>query len=97
MSINMKNKREVTLNTDYKNIIIIKYQKDLNQSIQTLIRNLKIPNKNVVMEKANVTKNKEEVIKLDEKSKKFIREHFIEDYRLIETINTNPQLFKMVI
>ena len=38
---------------DLKNLIIIKYQKDLNQSIQSLLKYLEIDNKELILSKIN--------------------------------------------
>lgn len=83
-------------NTKYENIIIIKYEKNLNEKIQTLLNTLKIPNKNILLPKVNISNrdNKEE---LDEEDKEFVKTYFKTDFELIETIETSPHLFKLVI
>ena len=84
-------------NTDYKNIIIIKYKNDMNDTIQQMLRLFKIPNLvNKKVEKCNITKNKENVI-LDEEDIHFIKEYFKEDFDLIHLINTQPKLFRSVL
>ena len=84
-------------NTHYKNIIIIKYKNDMNDTIQQMLRLFKIPNLvNKKVEKCNITKNKENVI-LDEEDIHFIKEYFKEDFDLINLINTQPKLFRSVL
>lgn len=84
-------------NADYKNIIIIKYENDLNQKINKLISFLNIPNKNITLPKMNISNNYNENIILDNLDMTFIKEYFKEDYELLNKINNNPQLFKIVI
>jgi len=84
-------------NTNYKNIIILKYKNDMNDTIQKMLRLFKIPNiVNKKVEKCNITKNKENVI-LDDEDISFIKEYFKEDYELIHLINTQPTLFRAVL
>jgi hypothetical protein len=83
--------------TNYKNIIVIKYEKNMNNKIQRLIKALHIPNKGVALSNINVSTTCGEVVVLDEEDKEFIKAHLIEDYNLMETINKSPHLFKMVI
>ena len=84
--------------TDYKNIIIIRYEENLNDKVQTLINKLGIPNKNIPLPRRNVSlpvDNEEEV-----KSKEvqaFLSEYFKDDIDFIHKIETNPELFKLVI
>jgi hypothetical protein len=80
---------------DYKKIIIIKYNDDLNDKIQNLIDILGIPNKNIPLLKKNISVNTE--IEDCEEIDNFINEYFKKDIELINTINTNPELFKIVI
>jgi hypothetical protein len=84
-------------NTEYKNIIIVKYHHELNDKIQMLIDKLNIPNKHIPLPKVNISKDNNELICLDEDDKNFIASYFNEDIQLIETINNHPELFKMVI
>lgn len=84
--------------TDYKNIIIIKYDSDLNEKIQKLINILDIPNKNIPLKKKNISKpigNNDELD--DPEVIKFIEEYFKDDIELINKIENNPELFKLVI
>jgi hypothetical protein len=85
-------------NTDYKNIIIIKYDKDLNQKIQRLINILRIPNKNIPLIKKNISKPINNESELNNPIViKFIEEYFQKDIELINKIENNPELFKLVI
>lgn len=98
----LKNTSDWIVNTDYKNIIIIKYEKDMNNKIQTLINKLDIPNKNIPLPIVNKS-----IINIDYEKKltsseveyvdKFIKEYFKKDIDLINAIQQNPELFKMVI
>jgi hypothetical protein len=86
--------------TDYKNIIILEYTNDLNDKIQNLINYIGIPNKNIPLLKLNVSCDFSDTDKLlidNEDVNKFIEEYFKDDIKLLNTIKTNPQLFKMVI
>lgn len=86
-------------NTDYKNIIVIKYDNDLNNKIQKLLNLLDIPNKNIVLpiiNKSNSIDNK--LCKANNKKvDEFIKTYFKDDFKLIETIEKKPGLFKLVI
>jgi hypothetical protein len=87
--------------TKYENIIVIKYDKNLNVKIQKLLNLLNIPNKNVPLIQDNVSiidKNDQDHY---EKNKQyvheFIDEYFKRDLELIDKINHQPNLFKLVI
>jgi hypothetical protein len=85
-------------NTEYKNIIIIKYDKNLNDKIQKLINLLDIPNKNIQLPIENVSipiDNEDELN--HEEVNNFIAEYFKDDIQLLNTIENNPELFKLVI
>jgi len=85
-------------NTDYKNIIIIKYEKDLNGKIQKLIDLLGIPNKNIQLPIENVSFSIENENEINcEEVNNFIEEYFKDDIKLLNTIQNNPELFKLVI
>lgn len=88
-------------NTNKKNIIIIKYESNLNEKIQTLITKLKIPNKNIVLPKVNTTKSipSDQVFidKYEKEVTEFIEVYFKKDLELWELINNSPEQFKMVI
>lgn len=82
----------------YKNIIIIRYEENLNDKIQKLINRLGIKNKNIPVPVVNVSKNTN--CKYDIENKivnEFIQEYFKDDIELIHKINTKPELFKLVI
>jgi hypothetical protein len=85
------------LDTEYSNIIIVKYDKTLNEKINKLITMLDIPNKHIDLPIVNISKNIDEPIHLDDSDMEFIREHFKLDYELLEQINNQPELFKIVI
>jgi hypothetical protein len=84
-------------NTDYKNIIIIKYEKNLNEKINKLISFLNIPNQNITLPIMNISNDYNEKIILDNSDMDFIKEYFKEDFELLDNINNNPELFKIVI
>lgn len=84
------------INCDYKNIIIIKYDNDLNNKFNILLDKLCIPNLHSKLEHINISNNTEP-ISLDDDDVQFIKEYFKDDYQLIDTINNHPELFKMVI
>jgi hypothetical protein len=83
-------------NTQYKNIIIIRYEKNLNDKIQTLLNILKIPNKGIPLPLVNIT-NRDSKEELDEQDKEFVKTYFKDDVELIKTIKTSPHFFKLVI
>ena len=112
--INTENKKELYLeylwdvhyfptsywigDADYKNIIIIKYEKNLNNKIQKLINALGIENKQLSLPFINVSDNENCFCDLEDKVvNDFINEYFRSDIELIQKINSNPELFKMVI
>lgn len=83
--------------TDYKNIIVIKYKEDLNESVQKLINFLGIVNKNIPLAKANISVPiKDELINHPDVDE-FIKEYFKDDIILIDTIEHTPEVFKVVI
>lgn len=84
-------------NTEYKNIIIIKYDNNLNEKINKLITFIDIPNKNIPLPIVNTTKENDENIILSDENMIFIKNYFKDDYDLIEKINKNPELFKLVL
>jgi hypothetical protein len=83
-------------NTKLYNIIILKYQKNLDNSVQKLLEIMKIPSKNVHVPYFNVSSCKENVI-LDDEDIQFIKEYYRSDYDLWEKINEHPYLFRVVI
>ncbi len=82
----------------YKNIIIIRYEENLNVKIQKLINKLGIKNKNIPVPVVNVSKNTNCEYDIENKIvNEFIHEYFKDDIELIHKINTQPELFKFVI
>ena len=88
-------------NTDYKNIIVIKYEKDLNNSLQKLINKLNIPNKNIVLQKDNESKKNNNDLNIINANKQlinnFLNIQYKEDVELYNKVINKPHLFKMVI
>lgn len=84
-------------NSPYKNIIIINYEKNLNNKIDKLLDLLKIEKIHDKLPIKNITQSKDEDIVLDEESLKFIREYYKDDFKLYYDILYNPQLFRAVI
>ena len=85
--------------TDYKNIIVITYETELNPKIQKLINILGIENKNIPLPKNNVSVpiyNENDLLD-DPIVDDFINDYFKDDITLINTIKNNPELFKLVI
>jgi len=86
------------IDTDYKNIIIIRYEENLNDKVQTLIHKLGIPNKNIPLPKKNVSLPVDNEEELNSKEvQEFLSEYFKDDIDFIHKIETNPELFKLVI
>jgi hypothetical protein len=83
-------------NTNYKNIIIILYEKNLNEKINKLLSNLKIKNKGLELPMINISNNKE-TIKLDNEDIIFVQSYFANDFKLCDNIKNRPELFKFVI
>jgi hypothetical protein len=84
------------INTTYNNIIILKYNKDLNNTIQKMISKMNIPNKvNKLVKHTNISKTTEEIV-LDDDDLLFIKKYFISDYYLIYLINKHPKMFRGV-
>jgi len=88
-------------NTDYKNIIVIIYNKDLNESIQKLLNLLNIPNKNIALPHKTISKAKKKDVEFFKNNiryiSNFINEYFKDDIELIHNIQTYPEKFKLVI
>lgn len=85
--------------TNYKNIIIVKYEKILEKKIHLLLNNLNIPNKNIPLPVVNKTIpcQDEKAILESEEVNRFIHEYFKKDIEFHKTIETHPELFKMII
>ena len=86
-------------NTNYENIIIVKYVDDLNTKIQSLLDHLNIPNKNIKLVKNNISKiiDYDSILFDHPIVDKFINEYFKDDIELYDTIINRPELFKLVI
>lgn len=88
-------------NTDYKHIVVFRYNNDLNSKLPKLLAELGIPDKNITMPHVNVSthnKKDEEFYKENEKYvNEFIREYFKKDIELIDAIENTPELFKLVV
>ena len=85
--------------TKYENIIIIIYEKDLNNKIQNLLNILDIPNKNIELQRGNQSPkiSNEDNILDNEYVNNFINEYFKDDIKLINNVKNNPELFKLVL
>jgi len=83
-------------NTYPKNIIVLNYKNNLNETIQELLKLLNIPNKNINLPFVNVSKNKKKII-LDDEDIKFIKEYFKNDYDFQYLINNHKEIFRAVI
>ena len=85
-------------NTNYENIIIVKYENDLNAKINQLIDKLGIPNKHIELPKVNVSDDNSFTEPTDDPTiDNFISEYFKKDIEFINDINHSPHLFKFVI
>jgi hypothetical protein len=82
--------------TDYKKIIVIQYDNNLNEKINKLLDVLKIKNKNIELPMINVSENKEN-IQLDNDDIIFIKSYFVDDLKLYHYVSKRPELFKHVI
>jgi len=82
---------------NYKNIIIIKYEPNLNNKIQKLLELLQIPSKNINLPIIHVSSLENCNCELDDEDIAFIKQNYKTDYELLDKINNNPQLFKLVI
>jgi len=80
----------------YKNTIIIKYTEDLQKSVYKILDYLQIPNRNIPLEKVNVSK-KEEMVVLDHEDIENIREIYKEDFELWYKIENHSELFMFVV
>ena len=69
--------------------------KDLNNTIQKMIKKMNIPQVNEVVKHTNISKSTEEIF-LDNEDLLFIRKYFISDYYLIYLINNHPKQFRAV-
>jgi hypothetical protein len=81
---------------NYNKTIVLKYNKDLNNSVQELIKYLDIPVKDIEVPKQNSTSKKEEINLVDD-DYIFLRQRYREDYDLWHDVNNNPNKFLKVI
>ena len=78
--------------------VVILYEDNLNDKIQSLLDYLNIENKGIYLERSNVTRKKEgEEVTLDENDIAWLKEQFKEDYELWNKAHSNHELFKIVI
>ena len=82
-------------NTDHSNIIVIKYESDLNNKIQTLISSLNIPVIKAVVPLYN--RSTISNTRLDKYDLAFIKDYYKKDFELCKKIEDHPEQFKMVI
>jgi hypothetical protein len=86
--------------TDYKHIVVVRYKDNLNDSVHKLLAALDIPDRNITLHRVNVSKSaNDEEKRLFESPEvsEFITEYFKDDIELINTVNNNPEAFKLVI
>lgn len=82
--------------TDYKKIIVVIYERNLNEKINKLLDVLKIKLKPVELPIINVSDNKEN-IQLDNDDIIFIKSYFADDLKLYDDVSNRPELFKHVV
>lgn len=82
---------------DLKNLIVIKYQKDLDKSMQKLLSYLGFDNRDLILPKKNISNKDGENVILDDLDLQFIHEYYIKDFILIDKINLYPEMFKKII
>lgn len=80
---------------DYSKTIVITYDTDLNNKIKTLLNQLNIPDKNIILKRINITKK--EPVSLDETDMDFIKKRYAYDFRLWNNIHATPTMFMCVI
>jgi len=86
--------------TNYKNIIIIKYVDNLNDKISKLLNFINIENKNIILPKKNISvlpKEEDKILFNHPLVDIFLKIYFKEDIKLLNKINNNPELFKIII
>lgn len=87
-------------NVNYKNIIVVKYKNDLNESIQRLVNCLGIENKGVPLTRMNVSvdmNEEDKVLVAHPVVSEFINSYFKEDIELMRRIDECPHDFKCVL
>jgi len=79
-------------------LIIIKYDTNLNDKVQKLINILNMESTNIPLNFVNVSNNINTEFDInDERINNFIEKYFYDDIQLIKKINSQPELFKLVI
>lgn len=82
-------------NTDFKNIVVIKYKQDLNQQLNKLFSEFFIPKKHIDLPHKNISAGDDIVLTLEQKQR--IQKLYKPDFILMDTIQNNPQAFRAVI
>ena len=83
---------------NYENIIVIQYQKNLENSAFQLLEFLDISNKGITLKRVNSTKkNKNYFEDLNQESLDWFYEYFKEDFEIQQKILSTPEIFKKVI
>lgn len=80
---------------DYNKSIIIKYKKDLTKSVCLLLDFLNISYKKFYLAQTNNSKVKTNII--SDKAIKYINDNYVEDFQLIDKLNTRQDIFRFVI
>lgn len=83
--------------TKLSNIIILKYQKDIDSSVQKLLQTLNIETVPKNVSHVNITQKIDEKILLDKQDIAFIQYYYQSDFELWDKINNQPELFRHVI
>lgn len=83
----------------YPHCIIITYVPDLNHKIHALLEYCKIPDKNIPLDRSNITRVKqgEEKVTMDEEDIEWLKTHFKDDFELWDWAHNSPDKFKKVI
>jgi hypothetical protein len=81
---------------DYDKIIVIRYDKNLNTKIKLLLKKLKMPNKDIILPRVNVSQKKEP-LEFDNEDMNFIKQYYDSDFILWNDVFANKELFKLVI
>jgi len=85
-------------NTDYGNIIVVRYIDDLSEKLNRLLEYLGIEIVHESVERVNVSYCDDgEEIELDDDDMEFITTYFKDDFLLLEDIENSSEQFKYVI
>ena len=82
---------------DYKNTVVIKYQKDLSPLTEELVEKLELPMIKRPIRRLNNTSKIDDEYNLSDRSKKFVEDLYREDLVLYNLLDSNRDLFKLVI